>query len=133
MRDNTVTKKIVEEQDIPNSAIEVIVDKDNTHLNYIFKGLDLTTIDHDGKLMVRRKKLDKTPDGKQLYYPEAGNEKKMQPSYHHETLAVFQVWTFYHAVPVDAERCERCGKYRKLNDKGNCEECTNHFKYTLNQ
>lgn len=126
-------KKIVEELETPNSAIEVIVDKDNSHFNYIFKGIDLQTIDHDGKLMIRGKKFDKTPDGKQMYCPEDGTPHKMKPSYHLETMAVFQVWTFYHAVPLNAERCERCGKYRKLNEKGFCEECINHYKHAETQ
>jgi hypothetical protein len=51
------------------------------------------------------------------------------PAY--ETVAVYSVWTSWAKLPDEAERCERCARYRILNKNGYCKECQTHLDFEV--
>ena len=105
--------------------IEVVVDKDNTHFSYMHECDAVKDGEGYGKLVLLRK----------LPRPKNATEEELKAYSHNpfETVAVYAVWTRWVKLPDNAEKCERCGRYRILNNNGYCTECVKHYEYEDSQ
>jgi hypothetical protein len=106
--------------------IEVIVDKDNTHFSHMYECdavkdySNIRDVVH-GKLVLLRE----NPRPKNMTKEEAELFERSK----YDTVAVFAIWTAWVKLPDNAERCERCGRYKIINKNGYCPECEAHFKH----
>jgi len=103
--------------------VEIIVDKDNTHFTYMYECdavKDNSNVMSDGrnKLVLLKEKVRP----KNMTKEEAQNFEGSK----YETVAVFATWTAWIKLPEEAEKCERCGRYKIINKKGYCSECQAH-------
>lgn len=114
--------------------IEVMVDKDNTHFSYMFDCDKVKDGSHDGvmrpqddngKLVIMKnvRDIDRT-SGKPMVIPKIGaNDTEMVPTYKLETIAVFNVWTFWRKIPDKAVRCGYCGRFEVMDKNNKCPKC----------
>ena len=63
---------------------------------------------------------------------KANSPKKMTVE-QYEPVAVFAVWTSWTKVPDNAEKCERCARYRILNKNYYCHDCQRHIDFESKQ
>ena len=96
--------------------VEIIVDKDNTHFTYMYECDQVK--DNSNMMSDGRNKL--------VLLRERTKAEQALSAGIYETVAVFATWTAWIKLPDDAEKCERCGRYKIINKKGYCSECQAH-------
>jgi hypothetical protein len=116
-------RKTKEKSQKPLMKIEVVVDKDNTHMTYMYecdKVKDYSSDNYSNMNTIGQKLV--------LLKNETIKAEENQTT-RLETIAVFSVWTSWTKLPDGAEKCERCARYRILNVQGYCQECFRHLRY----
>jgi hypothetical protein len=110
--------------------VEVMVDKDSTHFSYMFEcdkvidGSRLRAEDSQGQklALLKRREQPKRAMTKEEVEALARSE--------FETVAVFNIWTFWQKLTDDAEQCAYCGRHDTITDKTRkyCKKCAEKHK-----